>query len=106
MPFTQQDNVLTLYAGLAHFKAVYMPARNYSKRTREEYESDLSDLISFLTLRNLTAYVVQVSYCNARPVSYLRSLLVIGRSPSPHRIAWPTTAPRCGLRLPKTAKKR
>ena len=58
MPFTTQDNLLTLDAGLAHFKAVYMPARNYSKRTREEYESDLSDLISFLTLRNLTAWQV------------------------------------------------
>ena len=58
MPFTTQDNLLTLDAGLAHFKAVYMPARNYSKRTREEYESDLSDLISFLTLRNLTVWQV------------------------------------------------
>ncbi len=58
MPFTTQDNQLTLGAGLAHFKSVYMPARNYSKRTREEYESDLSDLISFLTLRNLAAWQV------------------------------------------------
>ena len=58
MPFTTQDTLLTLDVGLAHFKAVYMPARNYSRRTREEYESDLSDLISFLTLRNLTAWPV------------------------------------------------
>lgn len=58
MPFTTQDNLLTLDAGLAHFKAVYMPARNYSKRTREEYESDLTDLISFLSTRNLTAWQV------------------------------------------------
>jgi hypothetical protein len=53
MPFTQQDNLLTLDAGLAHFKAVYMPARNYSKRTREEYEGELTDLLSFLTARNI-----------------------------------------------------
>ena len=52
------DTPLTLEAGLDNFKAVYMPARNYSKRTREEYESDLSDLISFLTARNLTAWQV------------------------------------------------
>ena len=58
MPFTTQDNLLTLDAGLAHFKTVYMPAGNYSRRTREEYESDLSDLISFLTLRNLTTWQV------------------------------------------------
>ena len=58
MPLAQPDNLLTLDAGLTHFRAVYMPARNYSKRTREEYESDLSDLISFLTTRNLTAWPV------------------------------------------------
>lgn len=28
MPITYQDNLPTLDAGLAHFKAVYMPARN------------------------------------------------------------------------------
>ncbi len=56
MPLAIEDNLLTLDAGLAHFKAVYMPARNYSNRTREEYESDLSDLISFLSSRNLTAW--------------------------------------------------
>jgi len=43
---------------LAHFKAVYMPARNYSNRTREEYESDLTDLISFLSTRNLATWQV------------------------------------------------
>ena len=58
MPLATEENLLTLDAGLAHFKAVYMPARNYSRRTREEYESDLSDLISFLTARNLTAWPV------------------------------------------------
>ncbi len=58
MPLATEDNLLTLDAGLAHFKAVYMPARNYSRRTREEYESDLSDLISFLSARNLTTWQV------------------------------------------------
>lgn len=58
MPLATQDNLLTLDAGLTHFRAVYMPARNYSKRTREEYESDLSDLISFLTARNIGSWQV------------------------------------------------
>ena len=58
MPFTQQDNLLTLDAGLGHFKAVYMPARNCSNRTREEYESDLTDLISFLAVRVIASWRV------------------------------------------------
>lgn len=56
MPLITQDNLLTLADGLAHFKAVYMPARNYSDRTREEYAGDIVGLISFLTSRKLTAW--------------------------------------------------
>ena len=37
MPLAQHDNLLTLDSDLEHSKAVYMPARNYSKRTRKEY---------------------------------------------------------------------
>jgi hypothetical protein len=49
------NNPLTLEAGLCDFKAVYMPARNYSKRTREEYESDLISLrFSMILDRSLT----------------------------------------------------
>jgi len=43
MPLATEDNLHTLDAGLTHLKAVSMPARNYSTRTREEYVSDLSD---------------------------------------------------------------
>jgi site-specific recombinase XerD len=57
MPFTTQDNLLTLDAGLAHFKAVYMPARNYSSRTREEYETDIADLTRFLTTHGIKSWL-------------------------------------------------
>ena len=56
MPFTTQDNQLTLDAGLAHLKAVYMPARNCSHRTRKEYESHLTDLITFLSTATSPAW--------------------------------------------------
>ncbi len=44
MPVATEEDPLTLHVGLAQSRAIYMPARNYSKRTREEYESDLSTL--------------------------------------------------------------
>jgi hypothetical protein len=56
MPLATENTLRTLDAGLTHFRAVYMSARNYSMRTREEYESDLSDLISFLIVRNLAPW--------------------------------------------------
>jgi site-specific recombinase XerD len=49
---------LPLKDGLQAFVAVYMPARNYAGRTREEYASDLDDLITFLDSRQLTSWLV------------------------------------------------
>lgn len=43
LPFAQTETP-TLLDAVADFKAVYMAARNYSPRTREEYVSDLDDL--------------------------------------------------------------
>ena len=94
MPFTTQDNLLTLGPGLAHFKAVYMPARNYSRRTREEYESDLSDLISFLTARNLTAWPV-VGLRDLQ--SYLADLDRRGLAPASRNRKWVTVWRKAGV---------
>lgn len=77
---TTNTTPLTLEAGIGDFKAVYMPARNYSSRTREEYDSDLSDLARFLTsrgiqtwqvvgLRDLQAYMADLDYRGLAPAS-------------------------------------
>ncbi len=63
MLFVTEDNLLTLDAGPAYSKAIYMPARNYSHRIREEYESDLIGVDFGRRLRNLAA----VTPCHSRP---------------------------------------
>jgi hypothetical protein len=49
---------LTLKRGLDAFTAVYMPARNYSLRTREEYQRDLQALVAHLEGRRLASWLV------------------------------------------------
>jgi site-specific recombinase XerD len=74
------NNSFTLGSGLDDFKAVYMPARNYSNRTREEYESDIADLTRFLIthgikswlvvgLRDLQAYLAELDRRGLQPSS-------------------------------------
>jgi integrase/recombinase XerD len=53
-----QNNELDLEAGLAQFAQVYMPARNFAARTREEYQSDLEDLATFLKDRKILSWSV------------------------------------------------
>ena len=53
------DNyALGLEEGLEEFATVYMPARNYSTRTREEYRRDLEDLIRFLENKGIQSWTV------------------------------------------------
>lgn len=71
---------LTIEQGLSEFESVYMPARNYSPRTREEYKSDLADLSRHLkeqgielwqavTLRDLQRYQAELDRRNLAPSS-------------------------------------
>jgi integrase/recombinase XerD len=39
---------ITLRQALDEFKAIYLPARNYARRTRTEYLSDIKELVAFL----------------------------------------------------------
>ena len=58
-PISDDTNVpLTLKQGLDAFSAVYMPARNYSSRTREEYQRDLQALVDHLETRKLTSWMI------------------------------------------------
>jgi len=52
------NQFLGLWEGLEEFSTVYMPARNYSTRTREEYRRDLEDLIRFLENRGIQSWSV------------------------------------------------
>jgi site-specific recombinase XerD len=51
-----ETNLLTLQTALDEFRAIYMPARNYSTRTREEYQSDMKDLAGFLEGRHISTW--------------------------------------------------
>ena len=53
-----QNGQLGLDAGLEQSAKVYMPARDFSIRTRQEYRSDLEDLAEFLGARNITSWGV------------------------------------------------
>ena len=48
-----QNGQLNLETGLEQFAQVYMPARNFAARTRQEYQSDLEDLAAFLKERQV-----------------------------------------------------
>ena len=86
---TNQDNQpITLAAGLAEFVNVYMPARNYSPRTREEYQNDIEDLIQFLQgkgvltwavvgLRDLHQYMAELDRRRLKPSSRNRKTYAI-----------------------------
>ena len=53
-----QSEGLDLETGLAQFAQVYMPARNFAARTRQEYQSDLEDLAAFLKERQALTWSV------------------------------------------------
>ena len=48
-----ENGQLNLASGLEQFAQVYMPARNFAARTRQEYQSDLEDLAAFLKERKI-----------------------------------------------------
>jgi len=54
----EQNQDQDLEGGLAQFAQVYMPARNYATRTREEYQADLENLAAFLKGRNISSWQV------------------------------------------------
>ena len=39
---------LSLHAGLEQFIVIYMPSRNFARKTREEYTRDVGELVAFL----------------------------------------------------------
>lgn len=43
----------TLSQALAHYEAIYMPARNYAAKTRVNYKNDIADLVEFLQQKGL-----------------------------------------------------
>lgn len=47
---------ISLHNGLVGFTTVYMPARNLSSRTREEYSRDIRDLVRFLENRGYSQW--------------------------------------------------
>ena len=56
--FDDTSKELDLDAGLSQFVQIYMPARNFATRTREEYRSDLEDLAAFLKDRRILTWTV------------------------------------------------
>lgn len=56
--FQRDPQPLSLAEGLQEFALVYMPARNYSSRTRQEYARDLDDLAAFLRARDILQWTV------------------------------------------------
>ena len=44
---------ISLSAGLLEFAAIYMPARDLARKTREEYERDVRGLAEYLESREL-----------------------------------------------------
>lgn len=52
------DQPPTIELALEDFKAVFMPARNYSQRTRGEYQDDIEDLVLVLKDRGITSWLV------------------------------------------------
>jgi hypothetical protein len=56
--FDDTNKELDLDAGLSQFVQIYMPARNFATRTREEYRSDLEDLAAFLKDRRILTWTV------------------------------------------------
>ena len=84
----QENKSLGLKEGLDEFVTVYMPARNFSKRTRQEYQSDLEDLVEFLenegiknwnvvSLRDLQRYQAELDYRGLAPSSRNRKTYTI-----------------------------
>ena len=84
----QENKPLGLKEGLDEFVAVHVPARNFSKRTRHEYQSDLEDLVEFLeekgvkvwdvvSLRDLQRYQAELDYRGLAPSSRNRKTYTI-----------------------------
>jgi len=87
LPFTPTGTTSLLDA-VADFKAVYMAARNYSSRTREEYISDIEDLARFLDdksigtwsvvgFHDLQGYLAQLDHRGLSPASRNRKSYTI-----------------------------
>ena len=87
-PESPSPQPLTLLAGLVTFKTVYMPARNFAQRTREEYAGDIRDLICFLEgrgvqdwrvvgLRDLQHYLAELDRRLLKPSSRNRKTYAI-----------------------------
>jgi integrase/recombinase XerD len=83
-----QNKQLPLATGIEQFVAVYMPARNFSPRTREEYQSDLENLAAFLAntridywnfvgLRDLQHYLADLDRRQLAPASRNRKTYAI-----------------------------
>jgi len=53
-----ENGQLNLINGLEQFAKVYMPARNFSIRTRQEYQHDLEDLAQFLRGKQILTWSV------------------------------------------------
>jgi len=53
-----ENGQLNLINGLEQFAKVYMPARNFSIRTRQEYQHDLEDLAQFVRGRQILTWSV------------------------------------------------
>ena len=56
--YRQGDEPLGLREGLEAFATIFMPARNYSERTRREYHDDVADLVRFLEARGIGTWSV------------------------------------------------
>jgi site-specific recombinase XerD len=87
-PQQPQHQPLSLASGLNLFITIYMPARNYAVRTREEYEDDIRDLVRFLesrgvsdwavvSLRDLQRYMAEVDRRLLKPASRNRKTYAI-----------------------------
>lgn len=80
MQMEENSTPVTLEQGLADFVDIFMPARNFSVRTREEYTRDLKGLIAFLSgqgierweqvgLRELQLYMAELDKRGLQPSS-------------------------------------
>lgn len=84
----QNDRGLSLEQGLEEFTSIYIRARNYSDRTREEYTRDLQDLADFLKekgieswtvvgLRDLQYYLAELDRRGLKPASRNRKAYAV-----------------------------
>ena len=81
-------NARVLADGVTSFTSIYMPARNFSTRTREVYQDDVEDLANFLDskgirswrvvgLRDLQHYLAELDRRGLKPASRRRRTFAI-----------------------------